>query len=215
VLAPLVAGRRRRTAALSLSFAALLTAAVYWGAFAPASAIQRFTGADPTGSGRTDLWTIGWRIVQSHPLLGVGAGNFQTSTIHYLLQPGLIRFSVFIVDTPDVAHNIYLQVLAELGVVGLALFLTIVAFCVVCAARAAQRLGQQGDHINELLARGLLLAMIGLLVSDFFSSQLLAKQLWLLLATGPALLALAEMRGRAAVRAPAAAPRLRWRPSST
>ena len=42
----------------------------------------------------------------------------------------------FIVDTPKVAHNTYLQVLAELGVVGLALFMTILLFSLVCAFKA-------------------------------------------------------------------------------
>ena len=42
----------------------------------------------------------------------------------------------FIVDTPKVAHNTYLQILAELGIVGFALFLTILVFSLVCAFKA-------------------------------------------------------------------------------
>jgi hypothetical protein len=44
----------------------------------------------------------------------------------------------------------------------------------------------------ELLARGLFIALVALLVADFFSSALYSKQLYLLLAVGPALLAMAS-----------------------
>jgi hypothetical protein len=58
----------------------------------------------------------------------------------------------------------------------------------------------------ELLTRGLLIAVMGYLVALFFSSQLYAKQLWLLLALGPALFAIAE---HGAPRATARLPRRR------
>ena len=48
----------------------------------------------------------------------------------------------------------------------------------------------------ELLARGLLLAMLGLLSADFFLSGQFCKQLWLLLGLGPAMLAIAKTRAR-------------------
>jgi hypothetical protein len=44
----------------------------------------------------------------------------------------------------------------------------------------------------ELVARGLFLALISLFVADFFSSALYSKQLWLLLAIAPALVAVAN-----------------------
>ena len=53
-----------------------------------------------------------------------------------------------------------------------------------------------GDLDMELLTRGLLLAMIGLLSADFFISGQYSKQLWLLLGMGPAMLAIAKTRAR-------------------
>jgi hypothetical protein len=78
------------------------------------------------------------------------------------------------------------------------LFLALLAFCVHCAWRAAQEFAQQHDRSAEILARGLLLALVGLLAADFFSSELFAKQLWLLLAMAPATLAIAERRSTTA-----------------
>jgi putative inorganic carbon (HCO3(-)) transporter len=134
--------------------------------------------------------------VEAHPFRGVGSGNFQLSSGHYLLQrPGAVKYDFFI-DKPKVAHNTYLHVLAELGFVGLALFLAIIGFALTCAFRAAQMFTKAGDRDMELLARGLLLAMIGLLSADFFISAQYSKQLWLLLGLGPAMLAIAKTRAR-------------------
>jgi O-antigen ligase len=90
----------------------------------------------------------------------------------------------------------YLHVLAELGIVGLSLFGAILAFALACAFKAARRFTEAGDRDMELLTRGLILAMIGILSADFFLSGQFSKQLWLLLGLGPALLAIAETRAR-------------------
>jgi hypothetical protein len=50
----------------------------------------------------------------------------------------------------------------------------------------------RGDLTMELVARGLFLALISLFAADFFSSALYSKQLWLLLAIAPALVAVAN-----------------------
>lgn len=194
--APFVVGPRRRFAAFSLAALVAAGAFMYFALIAPASDLHRFTTPDRTGNGRTDIWTVGWRMVQAHPVNGIGAGNFQVSSIHYLLRPGVIQHPEFIIDKPKVAHNVYLQVLAELGVVGELIFLALIAFCVRCAALAAQRFAALRDTSSELLARGLLLGLIALLSSEFFSSELFSKQLWLLLAAAPAMLAIAQRRAK-------------------
>ena len=40
----------------------------------------------------------------------------------------------------------------------------------------------------ELFARGMIVALVGILAADFFISEQFGKQLWLLLGLGPALL---------------------------
>jgi O-antigen ligase len=106
--------------------------------------------------------------------------------------PGTIVFDEHIIDRPQVPHNIYLQVLTELGVVGLAIFLAIIGVCLVCALRAAHLFRSRGSPGLEIMSRGLLIALAGVLTAEFFSSQLYSKQLYILLATAPALLAMAR-----------------------
>lgn len=190
ITAVFVAGRWRKRAAIAALLVAL-SGVVYFAAFTTQEARERVTRFEG-GTGRIDLWTIGWRMVEERPLVGVGAGNFETDSPRYLVRPGAIVRDDFVLDTPKQTHNIYLQVLSELGVVGLALFLAVIAFSLSCAVRAARTARANGDRLLEPLAWGVLLAAVGLLATDFFQSEQFSKQLWLLLALGPAMLALAR-----------------------
>lgn len=199
VLSPLVARRGRRLAVAGGAAAAAAAAVVLLLAFTPPSVRAHLFAPDTTGSGRTNIWEVGLRMVAAHPVNGIGAGNFSNTTIHYLFQPGELQYSSYIVDQPKVAHNIYLEVLAELGAVGLVMFVLLVGFCLLCALSAARRFARAGNQSGEVLARGLMLALMAFLFADFFGSELLNKDLWLLLACPPALLAVA----RAGERGPA------------
>jgi O-antigen ligase len=122
----------------------------------------------------------------------VGAGNFSSSTIDYLLRPGATQRAIYIVDEPKVAHNIYLEVIAEFGAPGLVLFAAIVAGGLLACAAAARAAVRRRERETELLARGLLLALVAMLVAAFFSSELFNKPLWMLLALAVALRSFAE-----------------------
>jgi O-antigen ligase len=205
VAAVAVAGRRRWLV-LVIALVAAASTVLYFAAFASPEARHRVTTVQG-GTGREDVWKVGWRMVESHPIRGIGAGNFPTSSVHYLLAPGAILRSDFIVDTPKVAHNMYLEVLAENGVVGLALFLAVLGFSLGCTLKAVRAFREGGDTEMEILARALFVALVGLLAADFFGSRQFSKQLWLLLSLAPALLAIARAQlegGRAR-----AAPRVR------
>lgn len=165
--------------------------AIYVGYYAAPEQQQRVTQLDG-GTGREDIWAVGWRMITDKPVEGVGAGNFPVSSVHYLLEPGAIERAEFIVDTPKVAHNVFIDVWAELGTVGLVLFLTILTFSIRSAGRAARIFQRLGDDQLELTARGLVAAQIGFLAAGLFLSEQFSKQLWLLLALGPAMLAMAK-----------------------
>ena len=181
-------------AAAVLAFGSLF----YFAAFASLPAKQRITTVQG-GSGRTSLWTVAWRMVQAHPVRGVGAGNFPVSSVHYLLRPGVIQRDDHIIGKPDVAHNTYLQIQTELGIVGLLMFLGLIVTSLGSVVRAAREFARRGEESMEILARGVFVAMVGLLAADFFISQMYSKLLWLLLALGPVLLGVARRAEPAAV----------------
>jgi O-antigen ligase len=194
-----VAGRWRK-AMIAMIAVVLLGGVFYFAVLAPSGARDRVSQPGG-GTGRVDIWTVGWRIVESHPINGVGAGNFITSTVHYLLQPGIINRDDFIVDNPKVAHNTYLSVLAELGIVGLVLFLAIVIWVLSFALKAARIFDRAGDPGMAALSRAVLVALIGVLVGAFFDTREYSSDLWMLMALAPALLGLA--RAQLAARSPA------------
>jgi O-antigen ligase len=197
-VAIVLAGRWRGRATL----AALLAsgAIVTWlFAFAPAALHDRVLNTDTTG--RSTIWTVAARVIEAHPIKGVGADNFRLVSAHYLNRPGATKRADFIIGVPKVAHSVYLETLADLGLVGLALFGGLIAISLSCAIRAARLLRQLGRHADEIVARGLVIAIAGMLAAGIFISDVWSKQLWLLLALGPAQLA--------AARAYAPRPRLR------
>ena len=195
IAAVLFAGPGRRAKLAAFAIVAAGAAILYFVSFAPPEARQRVS--DPgDGSGRVEIWSVGWRMVKANPVAGVGVGNFSTSAVKYLLEPGVIRRSEVIVDDQKVTHNVYLQILSESGAIGLVLYLGILGFSLGCALAAARRFERNAQLDLGLVSRGVLIALVGVLAASFFSSQVFLKPTWLMLALCPALLALSRSPAR-------------------
>lgn len=190
LVAAIFLARGRRLALVLVTLVAILATVGYIVSTAPQQSKERFLNPG-SGTGRTDIWTIGGRMVAANPVIGVGAGNFTTSSIHYLLRPGALENSEYIADSPTVAQNMYLEVLAELGVPGVTLFLSIIVICLACMLAALSKFRALGRHRLAPLAVAIPAALLGLLASDIFTSAQYSRNLWLLLGLGPALLAIA------------------------
>jgi O-Antigen ligase len=78
-----------------------------------------------SSNGRTDLWHVAWQEVRAYPLGGGGAGSYAR---YYVAHRHTIA------QVQD-AHSLYLETLAELGPVGLALLLALLALPIVVATR--------------------------------------------------------------------------------
>jgi len=81
------------------------------GTGASAGPSSRFTVVD--SNGRIDIWRVAWAEFKAEPLKGVGAGNF-------VFKYDLLRSSE--ISKPEHPHSLFLQVLAETGIVGGVLF---------------------------------------------------------------------------------------------
>jgi O-antigen ligase len=191
VAGPVLGGRWR---GIMTGFLVLVAAGgvLYFTQVASLPARERISTANG-GSGRSDLWKVGLRMVKAHPVEGVGVGNFQLVAANYVLQPGaLVRAEVIFSSAPKITHNTYLEVMDEMGIPGFLLFTAIVVGCVGAALQAARIWSGRGDIGMEALARSTLLVLIGMLVADFFISQGYHKLLWIMIALGPAMLSLAR-----------------------
>jgi putative inorganic carbon (HCO3(-)) transporter len=161
-----------------------------WFASTP-DAWERVTSTADAGNGRGSLWRVAGRIFSDHPIVGVGLDNYQRHAPEYTRGGGRLEFVNFIAEKPHVVHNTYLQLLVETGIVGLALFLAILAASLRAAVRAARRFEELGDLELATISRTVLVAMVAGLTASFFISNGPDFQLWALLALGPVLLALA------------------------
>ena len=179
-----------------VALAAVMLAAILGLGAAQPGAIARITDLGGGSSGRSDLWRVGWQVFTSHPLAGVGIGNFQVVESHYTLRPGAISRIGYLVDVPHLVHNTYLQLLAETGVIGLALYLLVLVFCVRSTWSAIQRFESIGRRREADLARAVLMGVVGMSVALFFISDGDDVRLWVLLAMGPALATFAARAAR-------------------
>ena len=83
---------------------------------------DRIISAENDASSRTEIWDVSRRLIDDFPLFGVGAGNYSTMIPQYETR----NMTVFI----NHAHNDYLEMLAEQGVVGLSIYLLLMFICV-------------------------------------------------------------------------------------
>jgi len=70
---------------------------------------------------RWEIWQSSWQIIKSHPIFGIGLGNFQNYFIaNFQDKPG---YQLYIIDKAYSPHNLYLALYLNLGLLGLAAFL--------------------------------------------------------------------------------------------
>jgi O-antigen ligase len=122
-------------------------------------ALERYTTlsqieSEQTWNGRWSSWGGALDVIASHPILGAGAGNFSEANMEYSEQ--VFKSSVKNGEPAGIAHDIYLGVASELGLVGLILFLGVLFFLF----RAAVPIAQRSD-----LGTGILLGLIVFMIA--------------------------------------------------
>ena len=195
LVAAVLFGGQWRGRAVQVALVAAVLVPFYLFVLAPSAAVQHLN--ENTTSGRTDLWKVGLKMLQTNPVLGVGAGNFQVAESQYVQQVGAITRADIIVDAPRVTHDTYLELADELGIPGLLVFLAIALGSISCALRAARLYEGAGDPSLGLLARMIAIGLIALLTADIFISNEYEHLLWLLLSLPPAVLAVARSETKA------------------
>ena len=151
---------RHRLAALGA--AALVACAVIL--FAPSTFWQRNEtiagyAQDESVRGRIHAWEVAGRIARERPVLGVGEQAFLAAWQEYApIDAGPQRF---------VAHNLFLEVLGNLGFPGLAALMGFLTCALWSAFRS--RNGELGD-----LSRAVLAALIGYIICQQFSGYSLS-----------------------------------------
>jgi O-antigen ligase len=116
-----------------------------------------------------------------HPVAGVGAGNFSAHFDEY--SDGVGARARIYQDPGERAfpHSLYLEILAETGVVGLLAFALVVAAAFRGALAAARRFRAGGDDASRLLAHAQAIGLVGFLTSSLILHGDYPHYLWLYL----------------------------------
>ncbi len=140
----------------------------------PHSPLRRWlhpTWGDMNGEkDRPIAWRAGLRMVEHHPLMGIGLGEYKPQMDAYA-EPG-VGFS-------SIAHNTYLEVAAETGIPNFVVFMAMLLFTYTSFGRVRRRAADSGPPFLYLAATGMQAGFVGLLVGDLFLSAGYLKLFWL------------------------------------
>lgn len=130
-------------------------------------AIQQ--GTDTVGL-RYNLWRAGWNMWIDHPVKGVGLGMFINEVGPYIYRlegPHVWR---------SVAHNTYIQVLSETGIVGFLLFMLLIYFSI------RNFLNKKISSIEMIKIRNVwLIALVVMLIGGITKSDHADKLSWMVM----------------------------------
>lgn len=166
---------------LAAAGAAVVLAAVVVAALFPALVGTALTQKDQVAGSNVDDRALRWQVAATmlpeRPLLGVGPGGFRSN---YL---GVSHNAELAEQTP-VAHDMYVEVAAELGLVGLAGFLGMIGVALWASERAV-RAARAGPE--RLLPLGVQGSLIAVCVASAFLSEQYYMPLWAMVAAACAL----------------------------
>ena len=135
-------------------------------------------------------------VFADHPLLGVGPGQFPR---YYRDYAELVGIRVLATDRQ--AHDLYLDIAAETGILGLGAFLAVVLVTLRDLARARRRWSRERPELANL-ATGFMLAMVSYLTTGLFLHLAFERYLWLMLGLAAAAGGIALREAAAADAAP-------------
>lgn len=177
LLVAVVLGAVRLSSAIGVGVAAAVAVGALWAANADVvdrSLEEKSNIASDNVSSRTTTATMAARMTAASPLLGQGPGGFAEAREQF------VPADLAEVDE-SVAHQMYLDVSAELGLLGLGAFLAAIGYAVRGALRARRSPG------HRQLAHAVLVAFGATLVAACFLSEQFYLPVWLLVALGAAL----------------------------
>lgn len=144
---------------------------------------------DLSVSGRLAAWAVAIQLFHDHPLLGVGAGNFNT-----LFQTTANDLGLIFVGSDLSPHGLFLEVLAEYGTVGLAVYLAILAFAARGILLAMALLRAQGDLRAHAMVAAFGVGLASHLAAKFFLHSPGERLLWIFITVAIALPAIVRHR---------------------
>lgn len=145
----------------SIAAVALLVSTIFF-FLPPDQLVQRFAGVSANqgiDEGRAELWAETVNLVRAYPIFGCGLGGYQSAFPKYKISGPLV--------TDDYAHNDYLQVLAEMGILGGSILLGLATIIVRSSFRCALSVSEPAVWSLALACCGSLSAILIHSLADF------------------------------------------------
>lgn len=143
--------------------------------------------ADGSLQGRMVKAEIAFTIAADHPIFGVGRGNYR---LHYRDYINEIEGAGS--NTERDAHNLYLEVVAEQGMIGLAIFIGLLATVWGRLRKAELLFNAADDYRMAALAVAVKVGFLGYLVTSLFLHGAYGYMLWLQVGMAVALVVIAQ-----------------------
>jgi len=141
----------------------------------PGSPLRRLTDPSSGDNGgkeaRLVAWRAGIRMIEAHPLAGVGLQNF---------RPEMERYEGQGEEVISLAHNTYIELTAELGVFGGLAFVGVFATVFIRLERVRRRAVARRCQYLATTALALQAGVLSFVVSAVFLSAWWDKMTWLL-----------------------------------
>lgn len=132
---------------------------------------------------RIKVWKTALKMVKDHPVFGVGNGNFTERYDEYVKRYPYLEYGY----SHFPAHNSYLKVFSELGIIGIVNFISIIILAII---RVKKFISMTKDNFYKLFFTGFFASIIGFLVMNTVDNLFFVPKVttffWVLLALSEA-----------------------------
>ena len=142
-----------------------------------------FALSDPSSLDRKTIWQVAVRMIKDKPIFGQGLstfmGNFpKYGKDYYYLKQGIIPY----------AHNCYLQIAAEAGIVGLVSFLMLLGTFFIHTIKSLAKIKDKFYHaVLSGVSAGIIVTLVHSVVDTNLYSLQLSVLFWVMLGLNAAL----------------------------
>lgn len=144
-------------------------------AVAPNSPVERLLNPDygdqMAVAARKTTWRAGLRMFQAHPVIGIGLARFKTVVLQYESSSDAVQIQ-------SLAHNTYIEVAAEQGLLGFLPFIATLIAAYLALGRAAQMTAKVEPPLLNQACVGLQAALLAAWVGAFFVSAWWFRFYW-------------------------------------
>jgi O-antigen ligase len=157
----------------------------------PNSPIQRILHPQYSDTTSTEahktLFIAGLKVFASHPITGVGLGRFKET---------MDSMGLFQERGGYIAHDVYVEYAAEMGTLGILLFLCILVSTYSSLAKIRNEARKKRDEFFFAVTSGMQTGLVGFAVASLFLSAEYQKTFWIIIFLSAAIPALFRKRCR-------------------